>query len=361
MSLELEAVHREMLARISEAYQKTAGFAAYDFTRAFAQAVVSLDGDVTAAEDHANLFNLTGLDLDTFILQHRGLERKYAGYATAVLTVVSGFGQVEAGDVFATASGVEFFAVSDGDYTEGDTFPVRAAEGGAAGNVGPGTITHIPTTISGIGAVTNAEAARGGSDAESDDDYRDRFLEELRNPANGANAAAYLAWARSVDGVGRARVFPRARGVNTVEVCVTDTDMTPPEAALVAAVQAVIDPNENGDGAGAAPMGAVCTVTACTGLSVSVAAALTLAEGYTLEGVTAAAEAALTAFLRQVAFAADQVSYAQTGGVLLDVEGVADYAGLTVNGGTASVALGARQVPVLGTLTLTERTEGGTE
>ena len=42
MSLELEQIHEDMLNAIHDRYQKTLGFPAYDFTRAFALAVLSL-------------------------------------------------------------------------------------------------------------------------------------------------------------------------------------------------------------------------------------------------------------------------------------------------------------------------------
>lgn len=61
MSLEFDTVHREMLARIPDRYQKTAGFPAYDFTAAFAQAVLSLDDDIATAEANLNVDNLTGV------------------------------------------------------------------------------------------------------------------------------------------------------------------------------------------------------------------------------------------------------------------------------------------------------------
>ena len=77
MSLELNQVHKDMLSAISDKYQKTAGFPAYDFTAAFALAILSLDADISAAEAHADVDNLTGVDLDEYIKQHRGMFRKY--------------------------------------------------------------------------------------------------------------------------------------------------------------------------------------------------------------------------------------------------------------------------------------------
>ena len=126
MALDLQQVHQEMLDRIDNRYQKTVGFPAYDFTRAFALAVLSLDGDISIAEANLRIENMTGQWLDDYILQHSGLVRKYGTYATTNLRVVTGAGEIRAGDLFSTLSGVEFYATTDGYYEEGDTFPVRA-------------------------------------------------------------------------------------------------------------------------------------------------------------------------------------------------------------------------------------------
>ena len=84
--------------------------------------MLSLDSDIAVAEEKLDLENLSGTELDTFIRQHRGLSRKYATYATATLRVVTGGGDIQAGNLFSTASGVEFYAIQDGTYTAGDTF-----------------------------------------------------------------------------------------------------------------------------------------------------------------------------------------------------------------------------------------------
>ena len=355
MALDLAEIHQQMLDGISERYQKTTGFPAYDFTRAFAIAVLSLDSDIAVAEEKLDLENLSGTELDTFIRQHRGLSRKYATYATATLRVVTGGGDIRAGNLFSTASGVEFYAIQDGTYAAGDTFSVRAYVGGEAGNVGPNTITYMPVTIAGIGAVTNDEAATEGYDAESDEEFRARYYNDLQNPNNGSNQQAYIAWAMSVPGVGRVRIFPQALGANTVEVCLVDPNMEPAGSEVIQAVQALIDPNKNGDGSGEAPIGAVCTVTTAERLEIAVSASVTIAEEAELGAVTEAVKANLTDYLRDIAFAkgVSYVSYAQITSRINATEGVLDHKDLTVNGGTSNVPLEDRQTPVLGEVHLT--------
>ena len=355
MSLELEQIHEDMLNAIHDRYQKTLGFPAYDFTRAFALAVLSLDGDVEVAERRLNVENLTGQELDLFVFQHRGLSRRYATYATATLRVVTGSGTIQAGALFSTASGVEFYATTDGSYTEGDTFPVRAYLAGESGNVEAGTITYMPVAIAGIAAVTNDAPATGGYDEESDDELRERYYNDLRNPNNGGNQQAYIAWALSVPGVGRVRIFPQALGANTVEVCIVDATMEAADSSLISQVQELIDPNNNGDGAGEAPIGAVATVTTAAEVAISVSATIVLAEEADLGTVTEAVKTNLTEYLREITFAegTTYVSYAQLSSVVSSTEGVLDQSGLQVNGGSVNIPLTDRQVPVLGEVSLT--------
>lgn len=350
----MESIHEEMLAAIDEKYQKTPGFPAYDFTRAFALACMSLSEDIAVAESHLNVENLTGVELDTFISQHRGIYRRDATCAEATLRIVSGADEIEIeiGDLFSTESGVLFEATLDGTYTVGDTFQVQAVEGGESGNVAAGTITYMPVTIAGLGSVTNDEAASGGYAQETDDEYRERYYYDLKYPSNGSNQQAYRSWATSVAGVGFAKIFPQALGNNTVEVCILDLSMEPAGAGLIADVQELIDPNQNGDGAGMAPIGAACTVTTGTSLAVNVSATLILAAGVSLAGVKAEIETGITEYLRSIAFQQNYVSYARIGKVISNAEGVLDYSGLLVNGAVANLNVGDRQTPVTGTVTL---------
>ena len=83
------------------------------------------------------------------------------------------------------------------------------------------------------------------------------------------------------------------------------------------------------------------------------AAKLTLEAGAELPKVKAAFEEALAAYLRELAFEEYTVVYARIAALLMGVEGVEDYSALTVNGGTANIAIGETAVPVPGVVTLT--------
>ena len=77
------------------------------------------------------------------------------------------------------------------------------------------------------------------------------------------------------------------------------------------------------------------------------------AQSYTADSVTAAVKAAVAAYLAGTVFVQNYVSYAQIAAAILSAEGVVDFEGLTVGGGTANIAVGERECPVLGEVTIT--------
>ena len=57
-------------------------------------------------------------------------------------------------------------------------------------------------------------------------------------------------------------------------------------------------------------------------------------------------------YLRELAFRQYTVYVNRVASLLMDVPGVTDYSGLTVNGGTANITIAATAVPVVGEVTL---------
>lgn len=352
MSYDIDRVHEEMLEIIGDEYQKTVGFPTYDITRAFARAICSLGDDTDIAVGKTNVDNLTGEELTRWCSQRRGIVRTAAVAATGQIKIVSGSGTITTGNLFESDGGIQFRATETKSVHANDTVRVEAVVPGSSGNVVSGSVTRMPVTIQGIATVTNPAAMSGGYDAETDEALRARYYFDLKQSANGANANSYLVWALSVSGVGHAKVFPLANGVNTVEVCIIGSDMEPAASSLVAAVQNYIDPGSTGTGQGQAPMGAICTVTTATALNINVACHVTLESGYTVQTVLNNVKAKIQDYLHGIAFVSNYVSYARIADAVMDAEGVDDYEDLTVNGGTNNITIGARQVAVMGTVTI---------
>ena len=341
-----------MLEAISDEYQKSVGFPAWDITRAFALAVCSLGDDVDTAVGKTDVDALSGDELSRWCAQRRGITRRAAVAASGTVTIVTGQGEINTGNLFESEGGIQFRAAESKTVTEGDTVAVEAVIPGISGNVAANTVTKMPVTLSGIAVVTNEKAMTGGYDEETDEALRERYYNDLTIVQNGANANSYAKWALDVSGVGRVKVFPLANGANTVEVCVIGSDMRPAAASLVKAVQDYIDPGITGSGAGVAPMGAYCTVTTATAKSINITCVATLMPGYSQATVLANIKAKITAYLQSVAFTGTYVSYAKVADAVMDAEGVSDYAAMKVSGGTDNIPIADREVAVLGTISI---------
>lgn len=288
-----------------------------------------------------------GQYLDYRAAEH-GLTRKAATKAAGQVTVAGSPGTViPPGSLFATGAGVQFATTAEATIGAGGTVnvDVEAVEAGTAGNVPAGTITGIPVAIPGVQSVTNTDPTSGGTDTETDAALLARLLERVRRPATSGNAAHYKQWALEVSGVGDAKVFPIWDGPGTVKVVVIDSNKQPVGAQIV---QDVADHIED-----VRPIGATVTVVSAEALAINVAATLTLDPNYTIPDVQGPIEAAITAYLKEIAFAQDYVSHAKIGSLILDTPGVLDYSNLTLNGVAGNVAIGVEQVAVLGTVTLT--------
>lgn len=125
-----------------------------------------------------------------------------------------------------------------------------AEAAGAAGNVGPATVTLIVTPISGIETVTNVDRegipylAVEGADAESDRAFRVRAIGKWETLGVGGTRDAYHAWAMSVPGVQAAMVLDDAPyGPGTVGVVVLGTNGAP-TPQLLDDVKAYIRPRQ---------------------------------------------------------------------------------------------------------------------
>lgn len=236
------------------------------------------------------------------------------------------------------------------------TLDARAVDAGANGNVSSDEYIIVTGNLAGVITVTNAEPFEGGTDEESTEALLNRYYSRAREPATSGNVAHYRQWATSRPGVSIARVFPLWDGPGTVKVAIVGDDYTAPDSAIVADVQAYIDPNENGDGTGEAPIGAACTVVAVGETAINVSATLTIDSGANIGTITDEFTDALRTYLAKLVEDEDNiVRYTQINGLLLDVKGVVDFSDLTLNGITgANVEIGDEDVPVVGTVNFVE-------
>ncbi|MCH3963014.1 MAG: baseplate J/gp47 family protein [Clostridium sp.] len=229
---------------------------------------------------------------------------------------------------------------------------VQCTQPGTIGNVKAGSVTLMITPINGIKSVTNEKNFTNGTDEEDDEHYRQRILEQMQAPATSGNKTQYKIWAKEVDGVGDAKVFPLWNGNGTVKVVIVNANKRAADQALVQEVKDYIDPQPEAHGEGQAPIGATLTVVSATEKAIDVTAKVVLAGGYTIQQVQDNFNTNMQKYLSDQAFNSTYISYAKVGGILLSTGGIVDYNSLTLNGGTVNVALTDEEIPVAGTISL---------
>lgn len=262
-------------------------------------------------------------------------------------------------------------AATVSDPTEGFYYYQLTAEtAGTIGNEYTGPILPIQT-IPGLTSAEITDILIPGDDTETDEAFRERIIEALNERPFGGNIAAYKQYVSGIDGVGSVQVYPIWNGGGTVKLSVLGADWLPASEELVENVQNAVDPPPNqGLGLGMAPIGAQVTVVAPTELTVNVSATLTLQSGYQIGQVQEPIEQAIEAYLLTVRQAWDtntsttsvvyeaNVYLARITAAIVGVTGVVNATNVQLNGGTSDLTLTengtTQQVPVIGTVTLTE-------
>lgn len=278
----------------------------------------------------------------------RGAAEKAAGVIRfAAADKVTAACPIEKGTVCMTAEGVRFETTEDAAIAVGSQWadvPAQAVEAGAGGNVIAGTVTLLSAMPVGVVQCTNPAAFSGGCDAESDEALRGRVLGSYQRLPNGANAAYYEQEAMRYPGVAAAKAVGRARGIGTVNVVIA-THAGVPDAALLAAVETDLQKKRE--------IAVDVKVLAPTVETVAVTAALKAAPGYTFAEVKAGAQSALE-MLFTGGLLGKSVTTARLLTLLCGVEGVEN---VHLTAPAADVAVDATELPMLGTVTLSELTE----
>jgi len=212
-----------------------------------------------------------------------------------------------------------------------------------------------------------------GTDTEDDEHLRQRLFEKISGPAENGNRQHYKTWCESVDGVGRAVIFPLWYGQNTVKAVLISPDGLPVAEDVVEEVQRYVDPADegmtvevdgktyvfgDGKGNGQANVGAHFTAAAATPVTIHLTFTAELPPSQTGENVRQAVAKAVTDYLKGLVLnakngAAIIVRISVIGAILAGLTAhLIDYADLTLNGAEGNIRLAADEVPVLGEVTV---------
>ena len=330
-----ELILEDMLSRVDNDVDKREGSIIYDAltpcayqlaqTYFYLNAFVDLVSGDTAVDEY----------LDRVVADY-GITRKPATYA--IRKIVTS-GAVAIG----TRWGISGTTYAIAALLSSNVYSATCEQTGEIGNTYSGALENIDN-VSGITALLT-DIITSGAELETDDNLRARFYVQIQAPSTSGNADNYREWALDVPGVGDAKVFPLWNGAGTVKILVVDSDMAIDET-LEATVFDYIETVR--------PVGATITVDSPTSKDIGITAEVVLDGTQLLATVEANFGIALAAYLKFTVFEIYNVSYAKIGSLLLAVEGVQDYNTLLVNSGTTSIAISDAEMPIRGTIALTE-------
>lgn len=338
-----QEIHDRMLGNIDEDHDKINGSFIWDATRAPAIEFEGQQEEIQNVYDKLNVNNLYDDELSRFVYQRTGIKRKEATKATTTVIISGSVGaEIKIGDIVATDT-VNFLSLENSEIGGAGiaNVLVEAEEYGAIGNVPADSINRFPASISGLIDVYNPNPVTSGYEEETDTELRQRYFDKLQRPGKAGNKYHYEEWAKEVIGVGDVRVIPRFNGPLTMKVIIIDSNK---QLANEELVDQVTDHIEN-----EMPFGVdELLVVSATGVPIDISVDLTLAEGYEESEVISYIKETVNEYLQEIAFKTSFVSYAKIGSAILDSDGVIDYVGLTVNGGTSNVPVANDELAILG-------------
>lgn len=279
----------------------------------------------------------------------RGLEPEPA--SKAVLKGVFNLSAIPLGSRF-TAGEYVFEAI---EQIAAGQYKMQAETTGAGPNTALGDMVPI-AYIAGLTSAELTEVLIPGEDDEDTEVFRSRYFASFESQAFGGNRADYKAKVNALTGVGGCKVSRTPGGGGTVGVVIIASDYGVPSPTLIDDVQTALDPTVNaGDGLGLAPIGHVATVTGVTTEAIDIATTITYAPGWDWTALQPYAEAAVDAYflaLRQSWQDETQiiVRISQIESRFLDLAGVVDITGTTLDGVAANKTLTANQIPERGAL-----------
>ncbi len=341
MSRTFEEIIQGMLAKVPDDVDKREGSVIYDALAPCAYFLAQQNFQLDNFVDLVFVDTAAGEYLDKAVAPY-GVTRKPATAAVRKMTTSAAVN-------IGTRWGISGLVYVVTCLISGTDYEVECETAGEVGNHYSGAMQPV-SNITGITA-TLTDIITAGTDKEKDDALRERLYQKVQLPATSGNAYHYKLWALEVPGVGDAKVFPLDDGPGTVTVLVVDSDklvdktLEPTVAAYVETVR---------------PIGASVTIDSPAVKAIDITAKVLLDGSRLLADVLTDFKAYLSTYLKSLVFFDYRVSYAKVGSILLSIPGVLDYDSLTLNSTSGNVLIGAKEIPVMGIVVLTEVSTLGT-
>lgn len=261
---------------------------------------------------------------------------------------------IAAGTRVKTPSGLIFttdtVATISAGQTSSNSVGVTADQVGTAYNVSASEISVLGDSVIGVNSVTNANAATGGTDAESVYAWQQRFQTYIEglgitNPAGALSAALEYA------GITSASVVEYNPAQNNIDarIYVDNGTLSGVNAVTIEAIQAIIDGNRTAASPGARALGVNVVVAAPTIVTQNIIMTLWLTSDADITSVTTDINTAVTNYINTLGIGATLVK-AKLESVIMGVYGVVD---VQITLPTQNITVNQSQVVRVGTISIT--------
>ena len=338
-----EEILQRCLDRVPNTLDKRQGSIIYDALAPCCVELAQMYIKLSSAFDLVFIDTAVGEYLDKLVEQN-GLSRKPAtkalrkGEFNIVVPVGSRF-----------SDGENTYIVVE-NLIGGTDSKLECEQPGSVGNSYYGSLTPI-TYLTGLTGAELTDLIEPGTDIETDEDLRDRYMESVIAPEFGGNISDYQNKVKALEGVGGCKVIPIWNGGGTVKLIITNANGEVPGQPLINTVQAAVDPTGGQDGKGIAPIGHIVTVVGATAKNISISGNFTLEIGIEVNEIQEAVNEVVDNYFDFLSKEWDQeenliVRISQVETRLLGVSGVLDVTGVKLNNSTSNLTLLADEIPV---------------
>jgi uncharacterized phage protein gp47/JayE len=330
-----ENILNDMLNRVTSDVDKREGSVIFDALAPCAYQLAQNYFYLNAFIDLVSGDTAIGEYLDRVVADY-GITRKPATYAVRKITST---GAVDIG----TRWGLNDTSYVITEMLSENIYRAACGQLGEVGNQYSGALENIDN-VSGITAVLT-DIITSGQDEETDVNLRERFYTYLQRPSTTGNAFNYQKWALDVPGIGDAKVFPLWNGAGSVKVLIVNNDME---------IDPSLEPVVHGYIETVRPIGATVTVDSPGEKIIGLTANIAMDGSATYESIVSYFTDQIAAYFKGLIFDTYSVSYAKVGSLLLSTPGVLDYNTLLINGGASNITIADTEMPIVGSITLTE-------
>ena len=330
---------------ISDDFDKSENSFIHQAISAAAIMAHELEIQINYVYDMQYLDRLKNEDLDMYVFDRTGLERKKSTYAKGNVTFYGSTGTyIPMGTK--VSNGNDVLKTIYGDVIENNyvTIEVEALESGDHGSYPSNTITALVDSISGVERISNEDSIASGSNSETDNSLRARYRAYMAEPATTNNPAQFRKWAREVANVGQARVIRAFNGAGTIQLIILNRNYLPADAETLNRVRENIEKQYGFDVK-------ELSVIAPTAIKLNLNLRARYANDLEKDHVKERIKENIRNYLKNYPdpdFVMKQVSYWDIAVIVKNTNGIIDIENLSINGSQENIMLNEKQVAEMG-------------